>query len=169
MTKDYQNKNGYTVSITDDQIKKHVCQMSNEEIMYLSKKVFEIKSKINADNNLHLKKRIDVSEINIERYISIIEGGLLPYKIIEYNETLRDNVLDHRVVIRDKKKEYRTYHKGKTIETTGWCNLCFVLSIDTGKIITAYYNDANDSHTSLDLRRYDKKLEIIKKEDKVCA
>lgn len=157
------------VVVTDGQKKKHVTQMNAEEVIYLSKKVYEIADKLN-DDNLHLRRRIDVADIELDVFKNIILEGNLPNKIIEYNETpnkiFKDEV-DYRVLIRSTKIEKKLYHMGKTKEVFGPCQLCFVVSIKTGKIITAYYNGVRDNHASLDSSRYDANLEVIKKEDLV--
>ena len=43
------------------------------------------------------------------------------------------------------------------------CNLCAVIDYERGKVITAYWNDVDDNHDTLDLSRYDKNLQIIKR------
>lgn len=163
MTRTFKNHNGSNICITCNQTKKHVTQMNAGELVYLSKKIFEIKDDIKIKTD-HLKNRVDVGDLPLWTFIKVIEEGKLPNKIIEYNETKRDGHVDHRVVIRDTKEETRYYHTGKEHLTYGQCNLCFVLSLDTGNIVTAYYNGVNDSHYTLDAKRYNENLKIIKEE-----
>ena len=165
----YQTKNGLWVYATENQIKKHISQMAVKESMYLAKEAFNMINKLHIGNNTHLKNRIDVKDIPIKRYKEILNEGVLPARIVEYNETLTNYGVDRRVVIRSSKAEYTTYHMGKVREVTGYANLCFVMSLNTGEIITAYYNGVNDNHTSLDTRRYDENLQIIKEEETIAC
>jgi hypothetical protein len=169
MTLTYKTKNGRTVSVTENQIKKHQSQMTADELLYLARILFEICPNIYKGKNWHLNNRIDTGSIPTERYKNIIKEGKLPLKIVEYNETLKFYGVDRRVVVRSEKAEYVTYHPGKTEEVTGYANLCFVVSLNTGEIITAYYNGVNDNHTSLDTRRYDENLQIIKEEETIAC
>lgn len=76
--------------------------------------------------------------------------------IIEYNSTNNYGKIDKRVLIRSKKSYFVDIDN-----TLTECNLCFVISIITGQIITAYYNEVNDNHNTIDWLRYDKSLKII--------
>lgn len=82
--------------------------------------------------------------------------------IVEYNETPIKGVIEHRVLLRDSEQIMVKYNEGKDNEFSALSNLCFVLCMDNGKIVTTYYNVSDDSHDTLNLYRYDKSLNIIK-------
>ena len=65
------------------------------------------------------------------------------------------NNVDKRVVLRSR-DIYNVMVGEDIIE----CNLCFVISILKGEVITAYYNNINDSHDTINWNRYNKDLKI---------
>lgn len=142
---------------TPNQVKKHVTQMSKEEIVFLEKAVHSIVSKVHFSQ--HFKtNRVACSE----SYIKELLSKDLSEMIIEYNETPSKNKVDKRVLIRDKDLQEVLFLSETTEEFTETANLCIVVSILTGSVITAYWNLSSDNHKTMDWRRYNSKLEIIK-------
>lgn len=149
------------VSKTEGQLKKHISQMKGAEIAYLARAVYGVKRNLRLSS--HLKNRIDLDDVRISDIRKIIESGVAG-KIIEYNETPNKfGIIERRVLVRGTETEYRKFHKGKEVEAEGYVNLCFVVNIDTGIVVTAYYNLANDHHR-IDWSRYTSSLQIIKED-----
>lgn len=140
---------------TENQVKKHIKQMNKFELRYLRNKVENLPN-IYFTNHA-LTNGVDVT---IEQIKNAINGYNF---IIEYNETINQNgKVDRRVLMRSSTIYNVDFHKTDGSVIKGNANLCFVISIDTGYIITTYYNFINDEHKTIDMRRYDKTLKIIK-------
>ena len=140
---------------TENQRKKHVKQMTRKEQWYLRE---QIKNLPNIKFTKHaLNNDVDVT-------IEQIKNTIKEYNyIIEYNETTDTyGKIDRRVLVRSSRVYKVDFHKIDGSVIKGNANLCFVISIDTGNIITTYYNFINDEHKTIDMRRYDKTLKIIK-------
>lgn len=140
---------------TENQRKKHVKQMTRKEQWYLRE---QIKNLPNIKFTKHaLNNDVDVT-------IEQIKNTIKEYNyIIEYNETTDTyGEIDRRVLVRSSRVYKVDFHKIDGSVIKGNANLCFVISIDTGNIITTYYNFINDEHKTIDMRRYDKTLKIIK-------
>ena len=140
---------------TENQRKKHVKQMTRKEQWYLRE---QIKNLPNIRFTQHaLNNGVDVT-------IEQIKNTIKEYNyIIEYNETTNVNgKIDRRVLVRSSRVYKVDFHKTDGSVIKGNANLCFVISIDTGDIITTYYNFINDEHETIDMRRYNKTLKIIK-------
>ena len=139
---------------TENQRKKHVKQMTRKEQWYLRE---QIKNLSNIKFTKHaLNNNVDVT-------IEQIKNTIKEYNyIIEYNETTDTyGKINRRVLVRSSRVYKVDFHKIDDSVIKGNANLCFVISIDTGDIITAYYNFINDEHKTIDMRRYDKTLKII--------
>lgn len=140
---------------TENQRKKHVKQMTRKEQWYLRE---QIKNLPNIKFTKHaLNNDVDVT-------IEQIKNTIKEYNyIVEYNETTDTyGKIDRRVLVRSSRVYKVDFHKIDGSVIKGNANLCFVISIDTGDIITTYYNFINDEHKTIDMRRYDKTLKIIK-------
>lgn len=149
---------GY-VKRTNGQIKKHRIQMTDEEILYIDKKI-----KSMDINSIYLSEH--ARNNNVVATIGQIKETLLNDSlkdfVVEYNETPFKGNIEHRVLLRDNKSIMVIYNEGMENQFCELSNLCFVLCMDNGKIVTTYYNIINDSHKTLNLNRYDKNLKIIK-------
>lgn len=140
---------------TKNQRKKHVKQMTRKEQWYLRE---QIKNLPNIYFTNHaLTNGVDVT-------IEQIKNTIKEYNyIIEYNETINQNgKVDRRVLMRSSTIYNVDFKRVDGSIVKGNANLCFVISIDTGRIITTYYNYIRDNHETIDYRRYDKNLKIIK-------
>lgn len=140
------------VKKTYGQQKKHFSQFSEVELDFLKNSLRNIDlNSITASRHLKSKN----IKFDIEDIFDTLQSANLDEMIIEYNQTPKKDILDKRVLVRSA-KAYDVYIDNK-IEK---CNLCFVISILTCEIITAYYNRAEDNHTSIDMRRYNCNLKI---------
>ena len=140
------------VKRTYRQEKKHFTQFSQEELTYLEGEIRKLKKVIPS---WHLVEKRDIL-VKKSDILKVIKDSDIKSLIIEYNETLKSTGIDKRVVLRSR-ESYSVCIGDNTIE----CNLCFVLSILKGEIITAYYNDINDNHDSINWFRYNKDLKIF--------
>jgi len=144
---------------TEGQTKKHIKQMNSQEITYLKERI----QKINTNTirtSLHLKQKLgnEIEGLDLDKDIK--DALTNTYEILEYNYTKNNNIEDKRVLIRSSIAKSMTFRRdNKTIIGKG--NICIVLSILDNRVITAYYNRANDGHRTLDMKRYDKTLKII--------
>jgi hypothetical protein len=148
------------VKATNGQQKKHVTQMTREEISYLVQKCKNIPlQKVTISKHL-LQKGISFKKADI---LTTLQTSNLNSLIIEYNETPKSNgSTDKRVLIRSnisKDVEFETKN-GKKF--TSPAQMCFVISLKTYEVITVYWNKSNDGHTTMDWSRYQKHLKILK-------
>lgn len=99
----------------------------------------------------HLKTKIRSGELTIDE--ELINQTIASFAIIEYNQTPRRGHTERRVLLRD----YTLVKSIRITKTrTVLANLCFVINIDTGCIVTAYWNDANDNHNNINMSRYER-------------
>jgi len=138
------------VKQTKNQIKKHYTQFSELEKMLLKLHIDSIpKNEIKIIK--HAKNHMDFLNN------SIINQVLEKYEIIEFNVNFKPERTDCRVLIRSVKtlniKENGTVNKA---------NVCIVLDVRTGEVITAYANYKDDNHSNINMNRYDESINIIK-------
>lgn len=143
------------VNTTPMQFKKHVSQMNKSEIRTLSKRVKAIPNLFLSN---HVINKVQDDELSFQP-AAIVESlrnvGL--QSIIEYNVVPSPTGhMDHRILIRTE-REFVTSINGSDVA----CNLCFVLSLDTGRIVTVYWNEARDAHSNVDMDRYTKGLKVV--------
>lgn len=136
---------------TKDQIKKHVSQMTQEEIMYLQKRVKMISGNYKWGKHFLENGRL-FNMLTIER---LLNSPNIDECLIEYNE--RDK--DKRVLLRS------TFSSNVSLEKNGVmymadANLCIVVDIFTGEVVTAYWNEVGDNHNNVNMRRYNAELKI---------
>ena len=138
---------GYVKS-TKNQIKKHYTQMSERELDYLKYKLNHIDT-IEISEHLYDKITVNFNEENI---LSILKTET--YNIIEFNQV--DNYSDERVLVRSTRPFLVDIKKKKKL-----CDMCFVVSIKTNRVITLYYNERKDGHDTINFNRYNADLKII--------
>lgn len=140
---------------TDKQFKKHFTQFSEKEVQYLKSKVQKLK------NNVYFSKHElnNGNDTTLQQIKNNINNDI---NIIEYNVTYYgEDKVDRRVVVRGNKEYLVNFKKPNENVICKKSNLCFVISIITGEIITTYYNEIKDNHKTIDLRRYCEFLKII--------
>lgn len=140
---------------TDKQFKKHFTQFSEKEVQYLKSKVKKLK------NNVYFSKHElnNGNDTTLQQIKNNINNDM---NIIEYNVTYYDeDKVDIRVVVRGNEIYSVNFKKSNGHIINKEANLCFVISIISGKIITTYYNKVKDNHETIDLRRYCEFLKII--------
>ena len=136
-----------TVNRTYGQRKWHISQMTEEtlaDIHFRLRQTIQWKGWRLSDHLLK-KDNITFSPEIIQRVINTGD-------IIEYNETPSRGRTSRRVLLRNS---YDT-HKINTNVGITKSNLCIVIEIDTGDVITAYWNDANDNHNTINMCRYER-------------
>lgn len=135
---------------TEGQIKKHHTHFTQSEKIILSIAV----DKLNR-NDIHISKhsKNHISFLNMK----VVNQVLDDYEIIEFNATEKFNTTDCRVLLRSKK--VLSIINNGVIEKA---NICIVISIKTGHVITAYINCKNDKHNTINMKRYDETINILK-------
>lgn len=136
------------------QKKKHRNQMTSMELIHcthLLKYSLLINDKFELTSHFKEKRRAHVN-------LGILKGMVLNDSfpldnIVEYNETICHGNTYKRVLIR---------HPEIITIDREVCYQYLVMEIQTGKIVTMYYNSIYDNHSSLDLSYYDETLEVIK-------
>jgi len=145
-----ENKGG--IEMARDQIKKHIDQMTEEEVHYLTQECKWCATQPMTFTKHAHRRRIRFYERDVRHCLKRIGRHS---DLIEYNEVWVDGTcIDRRVLLRQAKHYYQT--KNKKV------HVCFVYSIDNKRIITMYTNDVNDQHDTLDWSNYDASLFIIK-------
>jgi len=132
------------IKLTTGQSKKHIQQMSKEEVNKIVNKLKYI-GKFNIAKHLK-EKKIIINNLTIK---SNLRSENLRNMIVEYNNTYGQN----RVLIRSDVAELvliGDLHKQ--------CNLCYVINLDNNTIITAYYNELKDNHRNINWSRYNENL-----------
>lgn len=149
-----------TLRKTKHQQKKHISQMTPEEIKVIKKIVFR---SLNANNN-----RIKISTHVIDKMIdkrtdyevravrTMLEH--LDQHLIEYSHKTKNrvNVYKRRILLRSS-EEFDVFLD----DVVQPANLCVVLDIDTCTVITTYFCKANWHHPNLRMKRYNANLKII--------
>ncbi|MBQ8997144.1 MAG: hypothetical protein IJ086_00460 [Clostridium sp.] len=137
---------------TYKQKKKHYTQLTGEEFEYLESKLKELKE---IKPSWHLVEKNDILIKKLDVF-KVLNDKNLRDLIIEFNITPNKNGYDKRALLRSR-DVYNVNINNNSVK----CNLCFVISILKGEVVTAYYNEVNDNHDSIDWNRYDKDLKVI--------
>ncbi len=147
---------------TENQRKKHVSQMTEDEIRFLVKKIKRVDpQKIRA--SAHLIEKAKQIDFRIEDISRMLQANNIEKYIIEYNETLvYDGTLDRRVLLRNVDSTNITFCGDNRKPFVAPANMCFVISLISHRIITVYWNMDCDKHKTIDWGRYDNTLKIIK-------
>lgn len=136
----------HRVKRTENQIKKHECQMTEAEKLILSTLV----SSLDAYSlSITSHARNHISFLNK----SIVSQTLQSFDVIEFNITNNKP----RVLIRSRKQLNIITERGMDR-----ANICLVIGIEDNMVITGYINCTNDNHKTLDMSRYDESIDIIK-------
>ena len=141
-----------TVRKTNNQFKKFVTQFKGDD--------FE-KCLIAINNTLHKKiyasshlRRKSAVSYSMKEICDVLKSG--KYDIIEYNYVQYSDYRDNRVVVKSW-DSYNVNVDGKDTE----CNMIFVLSVTNNQIVTLWYNNVDDNHNTLNMKRYDKNIEVV--------
>lgn len=137
-----------TVRKTENQEKKYIKQFKGND---LQKCIIAINNMLHTKiyASYHLRKKSSVS-YNMKVICSMLKDGA--YDIIEYNRTRGQG----RVLV-ESWETFPVDIDGKTVN----CVMKVVVEPKTGQIITIYYNDVNDTHATLNMKRYNKDLKVI--------
>lgn len=134
------------ISRTQGQRKWHVSQIDEEtldDIRFQLHQTMELKGWRLSDH-LRKKKNLTFSDEIVQH---VIDAG----SIIEYNETPIKSRKSRRVLLRDSRDKHKVITNLGLTES----NLCVVIDIDCGDVVTAFWNDANDNHKTIDMRQYE--------------
>ena len=137
--------------VTKNQIKKHVSQMTQHEILFLERRIQLISGSYSIANHfLETGRLIDIMTVE-----QLLNSPNLQDCIIEYSKLGNCK----RVLLRS------TFSSNITLKKNGVnylaeANLCLVINIYTGHIVTGYWNEVEDNHNSVNMSRYDSALKI---------
>lgn len=120
-------------------IRKHISQMAKQEIDFLWKELYSVGAE-SWKVTPHLMDRIDERGGSFEDILSIIYNGT----IIEYH--LRSG--KSRILIRGKK-------------AFGDSVICAVFEPKTMNVITLYWNNSRDNHSTIDMTPYIADLDVL--------
>jgi len=152
------NQLGYhKAKVTPDQQKKHVTQMTNEEIQYIQQSIESLTLNNMKFAKHFFDKNLGVSTKEVKEIIKSQQ-----YRIIEYNRTpIRiENRHDNRVLLRTTVSKRVTHSHSNAVKPS-IVELCIVVSITNNTVVTGYYNSVTDKHFSLNWDRYCKTLQIL--------
>lgn len=137
-----------TIRKTEGQEKKYMSQFKGDDYQ---KCIIAINNMLHTKiyASYHLRKKSSVS-YNMKVICSMLKDGA--YDIIEYNYTRGNG----RILL-ESWETFPVDIDGKTVN----CTMKVVVEPKTQKIITVWYNSVDDTHTSLNMKRYNKDLEIV--------
>ena len=137
-----------TIRKTEGQEKKYINQFKGDDYQrciiainnMLHKRIYA---------SYHLRKKSAVS-YNMKTICSILKRG--EYDIIEYNYTRGNG----RILL----ESWETFPVDIDGKTTA-CVMKVVVEPKTAQVVTVYYNSIDDIHATLNMKRYNKDLEVV--------
>lgn len=149
-------------SETKNQIKKHIKDISCTELREILD-IVELNNLHYIQLSNHVRDKVEVS-FSLRHIQELLESNNLENLIIEVNVNFsnvnysNDNDSDPediRILVRDSEAVYTTITNKRTGQVSQIpCNMCFVYSLTSNRLITVYWNPANDNHDSIDWNRY---------------
>lgn len=144
-------------SETKNQIKKHIKDISCTELREILD-IVELNNIHHIQLSNHVRDKVEVS-FSLRHIQELLESSNLENLIIEVNVNFpndTDSVPDDiRILVRDSEAVYTTMTNKRTGQVSQIpCNMCFVYSLTSNRLITVYWNPANDNHDSIDWNRY---------------
>lgn len=149
-------------SETKNQIKKHIKDVSCTELREILD-IVELNNLHYIQLSNHVRDKVEVS-FSLRHIQELLESNNLENLIIEVNvnfpnvnfSNVTDSVPDDiRILVRDSEAVYTTITNKRTGQVSQIpCNMCFVYSLTSNRLITVYWNPANDNHDSIDWNRY---------------
>lgn len=144
-------------SETKNQIKKHIKDISCTELREILD-IIELNNLHYIQLSNHVRDKVEVS-FSLRHIQELLESNNLENLIIEVNVNFsNDNDSDPediRILVRDSEAVYTTITNKRTGQISQIpCNMCFVYSLTSNRLITVYWNPANDNHDSIDWNRY---------------
>lgn len=135
-----------TISHTQGQKKWHASQISEETLDTIRFRLRQTIQRKGWRLSYHLQKKDNLT-FSPEIIQYVIDTG----DVIEYNETPRRDKTSRRILLRNLCDK----HKVNTNIGVTESNLCVVIDIDNGNVVTAYWNAANDNHKTIDMHKYE--------------
>lgn len=139
------------VKKTNNQIKKHVSQMSFIELNHIVSFFKNETAKHDITLSYHLRDKVMNGEVvlNTPMLANIFDN--VNQSIIEYNVTNGTP----RLLLRSLSQE--NIMIDNQYQNT---NLCIVIDLLSFRIVTAYHNLANDYHAKINYDRYDENMKV---------
>lgn len=143
------------------QQRKHITQMSNEEITFLenvfAKNYYANNRKLIISEHVTNKINMGATDLDmsvVTRMLHQFKDCLIEYSHMKYRKG--HGVENRRVLLRSKEVLYV-----KMDGCLSKCNFCMVVDIDRCEIVTTWFNHSFYNHVHLRLYRYDKNLNIL--------
>lgn len=137
-----------TIRTTENQQKKYIKQFKGND---LEKCIIAINNMMHQRiyASSHLRKKSTVS-YNMKVICEMLKYG--EFDVIEYNYTRGQG----RILV----ESWETFNVNIDDKITE-CVMKVVIEPKTHQVITVYYNSVDDTHASLNMKRYNKDLEIV--------
>ena len=137
-----------TVRKTENQEKKYIKQFKGND---LQKCIIAINNMLHQRiyASSHLRKKSTVS-YNMKTICNMLKYG--EFDVIEYNRTRGNG----RILV-ESWETFPVNIDGKLTD----CVMKVVVEPKTSQVITVYYNSVDDTHSTLNMKRYNKDLEVI--------
>ena len=153
------NRNHKVNGNQDGRERRHGSQMSHEDKQML---IDMLRSNLDFNGGLsydaHARGKRSRGDVSFETsHVDEILAALEPDHVIEYSRGRKNGWLNQRLVIRNndivRPNVEITYPSGdsRVVENAV---LCLVVQIEGSCLITAYWNDIEDDHDSIDMARY---------------
>ena len=144
-------------SETKNQIKKHIKDISCTELREILD-IVELNNLHYIQLSNHVRDKVEVS-FSLRHIQELLESNNLENLIIEVNVNFSNKnesaTEDIRILVRDSEAVYTTMTNKRTGQVSQIpCNMCFVYSLTSNRLVTVYWNPANDNHDSIDWNRY---------------
>lgn len=144
-------------SETKNQIKKHIKDVSCTELREILD-IVELNNLHYIQLSNHVRDKVEVS-FSLRHIQNLLESSNLENLIVEVNVNFSNDTdsdpEDIRILVRDSDAVYTTITNKRTGQVSQVpCNMCFVYSLTSNRLITVYWNPANDNHDSINWNRY---------------
>lgn len=143
-------------NLTGNQIRKHAVQMTKGEKKRCAQMVRDSVQKFGISLSKHVQER--GTSVDMLTVIQTILSENFFEQVLEYNERKGFyNLWEQRVLFNIPVKSEFLCERTREIKE-GYLKV--VYSVTDGVIITAYFNECHDNHTSLNLEHYDANMLI---------
>ena len=125
-----------------------IVELNNLHYIQLSN---HVRDKVEVSFSLrHIQELLESS--NLENLISEVNVNFSNVNFPNDTDSVPDDI---RFLVRDSEAVYTTITNKRTGQVSHIpCNMCFVYSLTSNRLVTVYWNPANDNHDSIDWNRY---------------
>lgn len=146
------------VTTNHRQVKKHYIQMTNDEKIIVKGIAKEYLGNGKLTISEHLQRKMCNGVVNVQNKSINLFREKMNFDVIEFSKLPTEFRTNYRVLIRARYNEDVLCGNGVTEK----CNLCLVLDLTSDTIVTAYWNKISDNHSTVNMNKYNKNIDIIK-------